>query len=808
MCKCYDFTIELDRGSVLKAELLQGFYLGDLLIEPLKRSVSGHGISEHLTPKAAEVLLRLADSPGSLVTREFLLEKVWGEGHGSPEALSHAISEIRHALHDSVSDPSYIQTLPRRGYRLIIEPQLLDTYTSSTVIGVGNGSPINDLGLLESLQQRGVLEAGLAYSLLGWLLIQIADVVFDQLFLPQWAGTFVTVLVISGFPIVLALSWFLEFRDGRAVVDVGPNSRNPRRRFTRTYLSVVGALFIASILVFSYDQVVGLPEEVTTPGIAAIEEEEEQLPVEPNSIAVLKFLNIDGSDQTEIFASGFAEEMINRLARLPSMSVASRGDAWSLGPTSSSVDVRRRLRVAYYVEGSVRLIGESLNVNVKLIDSMTGFQVTSRSFDEKIEDFNLVQREITNVTVANMRIALPPETQSMLNSMYEEADLDAYILYRRGKEMLNRPRTIDTVSASIELYRQALSFDPDYAAAHAGLCQSYVELYDLSVAADDIRLAEAACSAALTANPRLHMVFAALGDLYRRTGRITEAEDAYDNALVINSQDVQSMTGLADVYRRSQRLPEAEDLFKTAIDLQPGNWRSILNLGTFLFTLGRYSEAADEYSKAVFLDPENFQARSNLGSALTMAGEFEMGRKVLEESLQIQPIQRTYSNLGVIYYYLGEYEKSVVTHQKAVELTPGQALMWLNLADSLYLAGHAGEATIAFQKARDISMNMLSINSSDSEATVTLAWCQHMLGESQQALLTVEKGLEIDPGDPYGYYYDALIRYQTGDEEAALQSLRAALDRGYPPGLLVAEPYLGDIRSDERFHAIIVESIK
>ena len=83
-----------------------------------------------------------------------------------------------------------------------------------------------------------------------------------------------------------------------------------------------------------------------------------------------------------------------------------------------------------------------------------------------------------------------------------------------------------------------------------------------------------------------------------------------------------------------------------------------------------------------------------------------------------------------------------------------------------------------------------------------------MLGESQQALLTVEEGLEIDPGDPYGYYYDALIRYETGDKEAALQSLQAALERGYPPGLLVAEPYLGDIRADERFHAIIVESLE
>jgi hypothetical protein len=71
---------------------------------------------------------------------------------------------------------------------------------------------VGDIGLFENLRQRGVLETGIAYLVLGWLIIQVADIVFDQLLLPSWAGTFVTVLVIAGFPIAILLSWFLEFR--------------------------------------------------------------------------------------------------------------------------------------------------------------------------------------------------------------------------------------------------------------------------------------------------------------------------------------------------------------------------------------------------------------------------------------------------------------------------------------------------------------------------------------------------------------------------------------------------------------------
>ena len=508
--------LEQIRARRLKPELLHGFYLGELLIEPVKQQVSGRNYSMRLSSSAAEVLLQLATTPNTLVSREFLLEKVWGEGRGSATDLDSAVDEIVTALRDSSDNPQFIQTLPDRGYRLIANLRIAEDHESSSLLRAVGGSAVEDLGILQNLHQRGVLEAGVVYLFLGWLVIQIVDVIFDQLLVPQWVGTFVTVLVIAGFPIALVLAWYLEFRDGKAVLDTGPHMRNVRPRSRRTQVSILGAFSIAAILVFTYDQFVGLPGEVVQEASPPVSEVN-ILPVEPNSIAVLKFLNLDGSEQTEIFASGFAEEMINRLSRLPTMSVASRGDAWSLGSESSSVDVRRRLRVAYYVEGSVRSAGESLAVNVRLIDSTTGFQVASKNFDEPVENFNQVQKEIINVTVANLRIVLPPETQDILASMSDEADLDAYILYRRGKDLYEQPRTIDNVSSAIGFYEQALVLDSGYAAAHAGLCAAYGELYYLSSSPGDIVSSEAECAAALASNPRLHMVYTALGDLYAST---------------------------------------------------------------------------------------------------------------------------------------------------------------------------------------------------------------------------------------------------------------------------------------------------
>ena len=142
-----------------------------------------------------------------------------GKGNGSQEALGHAVSEIRHALDDHADEPIFVQTLRGRGYRLIVIPKLVSDDTSSVVLGTKDGVSLSDIGLLKNLQRRGVFETALAYLIVGWLLIQVADIVFDQLHLPAWAGTFVTAFVIAGFPLALVLSWFLEFRDGRAVLD-------------------------------------------------------------------------------------------------------------------------------------------------------------------------------------------------------------------------------------------------------------------------------------------------------------------------------------------------------------------------------------------------------------------------------------------------------------------------------------------------------------------------------------------------------------------------------------------------------------
>ena len=103
----------------MRNDLEHGFQCGAFAVEPLKGSVTGcDRPSRHLPPKAMEVLVCLAGAAPETLTRQELLDKVWGERFVSDEVLTHAITELRHALGDAPNNPAYIETIPKRGYRL------------------------------------------------------------------------------------------------------------------------------------------------------------------------------------------------------------------------------------------------------------------------------------------------------------------------------------------------------------------------------------------------------------------------------------------------------------------------------------------------------------------------------------------------------------------------------------------------------------------------------------------------------------------------------------------------------------------
>lgn len=785
-------------------ELLDGFHLKGVAVEPTTGQVTGTHGARHIPSKAMEVLLLLARNSRRLVTRDELLHKVWGDGHGSAEALNHAISEIRHALDDHASSPEFIQTVPTRGYRLLVQPKSRSMPESADE--ETSQYPDQKLPFWRALIRHGVVQASAAYLVAGWLLIQVTDVTFEPLGLPAWTRQFTTFAVIGGFPIVVLLAWFLEFTDGSMQRDEGQSRGGLYKGLERNYLAIFVAYAIAAFGAGIYQVAVGFDvPQATTAENAALE----RVPVEENSLAVLRLASFGNDERMRLFSDGLSEDLIDALAKLPGLSVSGRGDSWSLPENATSTDVRRRLRVAYFVEGSIRMIGSAtMRVVVQLVDSATGFHIDSRRYDFEIDSFDSLEfvnleKEIANLIVANLRLSLDPGDADAAILPAGTTTVDAYLLYRRGVEELYKPRSDSAIRAGIAYFQDALRIDSDYPAAHAGLCAAYTNLFHISRDPADIAIAEDACARAFAVGPHLPMVLNAVGNLRLATGRYEQAKATFDSVLRVDDRNVTAIGGLASIAERDQEYDKAEQLIRRAIELQPGNWRLMSELAGLYFGTGRYAEAAREFQNILFIDPGNFQVIGNLGAASLMTGDFATARDALERSLAVEFDPLVASNLGIVHYYLGDFEKSVEIHRRVIEVSPKSSGSRVNLGDALHFLGDDEGATAAFTKAIELARQDLGVNPDDPETLSFLAWSLAMTGQIDEGLRYANRALEIDPADPYSYYYVGLIHLRNGEPDAAIYALESALDNGYRVEMLAAEPYVQPLKANPRFRDLL-----
>jgi tetratricopeptide (TPR) repeat protein/TolB-like protein len=609
----------------------------------------------------------------------------------------------------------------------------------------------------------------------------------------------VTYLVIVGFPIALVLSWFLEITAKGVVLDVDPDARPARRSFGKTYKAILGALAIAGVGIFVYDRYVGLPEPADTASATA----DANMDVDPNTIAVLPFLNIGDDERGRALSTGLPVDVINRLNTIPGLAVSPRGDSFSLAPNSASRDVRKRLRVAFYLDGSVSVVGQMLRVGVSLVNTETGAQIVSRRFDHELTDFFAVQDEITSLTVANMRVALPADTQKLGYSASESTSIDAYVLYQRGMDALYKPMTRATIADAIAAFEESLSLDTDYAAAHAGICLTYAQGYRVVNDASYIDAAETSCARALRLNPNLNVVHNALGELHSERGNYEDAEDAFEQALAITPKSVSSLIGLGNTYALQGRLAEAEDTLKQAVALQPGSWDAYNAYGAFLFNNGQFQRAAQQYREIVSLDDTNLTGWNNLGATLTLSGEFAEASIAYERSIAIEPTQTAYSNLGMLHYYLGQIDEAAAELEQAAAIAPNDYVIWSNLGDVLSFSATPEKANEAYVKAEQLAEEQRKINSRDANTTIDLAWIKAMLDRPDEAAGLAATALEIAPRDQHVHYLNALILARRGDTAAAIDALETAAEMGQSLTLIAAEPHLRQLRSEQRFQELI-----
>jgi len=277
------------------------------------------------------------------------------------------------------------------------------------------------------LKRRNVVRVAIAYAVVAWLSIEVSATTFPMLKLPEWAATFVTVLLIIGFPVAVIFAWAYEFTpEGlKKEKDVDRSESITHITGRKIDFVIIGVLVVA--VGFLLVDKLYLGEGDTAP--------DEVIAIERKSIAVLPFINLSDDPEQEYFSDGLSEELLNLLAQIPELRVTSRTSAFSFkGKDVTIPEVGRTLDVEHVLEGSVRRSGDKIRITAQLIDASSDTHIWSDTWDRNFEDVFVIQDEIAEFVVDALKIELLGDLPHVFQTTTE-----AYELYLQAKFLLEQP---------------------------------------------------------------------------------------------------------------------------------------------------------------------------------------------------------------------------------------------------------------------------------------------------------------------------------------------------------------------------------
>ena len=233
-------------------------------------------------------------------------------------------------------------------------------------------------GLFQEMKRRNVVRVGVAYIVVGWVVVQIAQVLFEAFGTPDWVIKTVIVLIGIGFPFALLFAWAFELTpEGlKKTREVDLSTSITHNTGRKLDFVIIATLAIALVYFIWERQAHDHDAEVLTDPVAEVREDrlkpadDEITTTSRRSIAVLPFVNMSSDTEQEYFADGLTEEILNSLAKAPDLLVAARTSSFGYkGSTQAIPTIAAELGVEHVLEGSVRRGGETLRIFVVIINS-------------------------------------------------------------------------------------------------------------------------------------------------------------------------------------------------------------------------------------------------------------------------------------------------------------------------------------------------------------------------------------------------------------------------------------------------------
>jgi TolB-like protein/DNA-binding winged helix-turn-helix (wHTH) protein/Tfp pilus assembly protein PilF len=691
-------------GAELMPPIKEPVLIGDWLADPRDDSLTRGNERVKLEPRTMRLLMRLAQAPGIVVSQDELLESVWTGLVVGPASVYQSMSQLRKMLGDVDEPARYIETVARKGYRLVAKVSKPETPASAT-------------------QVNEAVAAG----------AQAATAAPEKPAKKPWR--WIAVAAAVGLAVLAALwQW--------------------------------------------------LPRSAESPQFA--------------TIAVLPFLDLTEGHTQQLFCDGLTEEMSNWLAQVPTLRVVARTSASIYADRKKGAkDIGRELNTTHLLYGSLRRSGNKLRITVQLVDTGTGFELWTQSYDEEAGDVLKVQETIARKVAGNLELRVSAETDTRFASRRSNS-ARAYELFlnARANELKADSAANDL---AITLYREALRNDPQFALAKVWLAHAISNLayYHSRRIEDLIPEALPLLAEAETAVPQLADTFLVRGLIYTRLRERELAEHDLRRAIELNPSSDKAADRLGYFHMTGGKPHEALRYFTITAALNPLDFWSQVYKCIVLTDLARLEDAEQACAQARALGPSSplvYSTSSSLEAArMRWEDALRYSRTALDRDDNIAAI---HAERASWLRRLGLLQESGEAFREAVAADANGARRNVPL---LSLGGTAaidrGGATALQEFVREFQLEQ----SDDPRMMFELASLYLMVNDPARARTQVDRALASDQlraedlaspwlarsGRSYLLILAATLR-PSGDPEAAdrrLSQLDALLERLHDDGM-------------------------
>jgi len=499
---------------------------------------------------------------------------------------------------------------------------------------------------LQQLKERKVIRVCIAYLIGAWLVMQLADIMFPALGLPEWSIKLILGILIVGFPLAIILSW---------VFDVTPSGIE----------------------------------------ISAGSSESESKIASGPSIAVLPFPDMSAEKDQEHFCDGLTEELLNVLTRIPNLRVASRTSSFSFkGKKTDLKAAAKKLQVAHILEGSVRKSGNKIRVTAQLIEAATDSHLWSETYDRELDDIFAIQDDIAAKILDALQCRLGTET--LPGPTTDNPKAYEYFLRGRGYAISGSDRDI---ALSLEMFQKAVDADPAFVRAWIDLAEQCTMNANFFSKDEKWRqLADEAAAKAMQLAPDQPSAYAARAYAHSASGRFVESERDLHKALELDPTFGRAYHHLARAEFHQGKIKQAIDSFEKAVEFDPDDYESPLLATTMYQAAGntedalRMAKVGVERAERILQDYPDNQRAYYLGSAgLFVLGQHDRAKEWGELALQMNPDDpATRYNCACLFSKFGDVERALALLENSVI-----SRTWIeNDADLDPLRDHPGYAAI------------------------------------------------------------------------------------------------------------------